>query len=122
MNVDECGLINSSGMLYTSIKMSFSTNLFNNDNVACNVECDSEKEIKITNFALTSSGKELSKVLGVHSRNDFLIDFAKELKKQYKDIHIHVYRINFIDETGGINCNILNDLIADDACSNNLVR
>ena len=103
LKLDECGLINSSGMVSSHFNINSDNNiLFNNENIACIIKSNNERNMEIREYVLTKSGTELKKIIGIATRNDFLIDYAKEIKKQYSNMHVCVHIISSIDENGKI--------------------
>lgn len=103
LELDECGLINSSGMVSSHFNINSDNNiLFNNENIACIIKSNNERNMEIREYVLTKSGTELKKIIGIATRNDFLVDYAREIKKQYSNMHVCVHVISSIDENGKI--------------------
>lgn len=55
------------------------------------------QEIQYQIYVLTSSGIELCTLLPIQQREEYIVDFAKEIRKKCKnDVALSLYRINYI--------------------------
>lgn len=55
------------------------------------------QEIQYQIYVLTSSGTELCTLLPIQQREEYIVDFAKEIRKKCKnDVSLSLYRINYI--------------------------
>ncbi len=102
MHLDECGLINSGGLV--SLNPFVSNNeyvsLHNGSKLMMAYGLASNQvKISIGEFALTGAGKELYSILSDVSNDEYFFDFAEEISKKFFDkIKIHIHKINYIDK------------------------
>jgi len=104
MALDECGLINSSGFVVLTPKVSTAkpVGIHNRSQlVLLRGLSASQAELTIGIFGLTQAGRELYKMLNVEPNGDYICDFAKELvKNNAKKIKATIHMINFLDAKG----------------------
>ena len=102
--LDECGLINSSGLVSLNPPVS-DTNLITIYNrsklIMLHGLVTNEEKISIGEFGLTKAGKELFHILDCNSNDEYICDFAEKVANQNsKKIKVTVHKINFIDFDG----------------------
>ena len=104
MSLDECGLINSSGLV--SLNLSTSTEdpigLHNNSKLLLVYSIESNNtKFSIGDFKLTRAGKELFHILNATPNDEYFYDFAEYIcKKTSQKIRVTIHQINFIEEDG----------------------
>lgn len=100
INLDECGLINSSALI--SIKLTISDNepiaLHSNSRLVLLHRAESDEgSVSIGEFGLTSVGKELFDILEYISNDEYICDLAESIvTKQSKRVRATVHKINYI--------------------------
>lgn len=108
MRLDECGLINSGGLVTLNQKVSEAEycTLYNQSKIVMIYGLSSAKEkISIGEFGLTSAGRELFNILDKTSNDEYLYEFVeKTVKDNIKKIKAVIYQINAI-EGNSINYN-----------------
>ena len=99
--LDECGLINSGGLVSLNPKVSDLEHvaLYNSSKLVFLYGLEPNViTLSIGEFRLTQAGKELSQLLDVAPSDEYLHDFAEELaEKNSKKIKVSVYQINYIE-------------------------
>ena len=99
--LDECGLINSDGMVSYNPKISIndSVAIFSKSKLLL-LKGTSERPTKISIgiFGLTQAGKELYSILECDSNESYLCDFAEEIEKNNKgNVSITLHQIHTYD-------------------------
>lgn len=98
LRLDECGLLNSSGMLSINLYVTNhkDASVYNKETLIHIIGTDAE-EIKISFgvHALTRAGSELYKILDFTANNEYSSAFAEEIFKGNKKAKISVHKINF---------------------------
>jgi len=99
--LDECGLINSDGMVSYNPKISIndSVAIFSKSKLLL-LKGTSERltKISIGIFGLTQAGKELYSILECDSNESYLCDFAEEIEKNNKgNVSITLHQIHTYD-------------------------
>ena len=101
MRLDECGLINSAGLVSLNSKVSDSHHIaiYNSSKIALIRGLESNTTtVSIGEFGLTGAGKELFRLLDVTPNDDFFHDFIeKTVHNNSKKIKASVYQINYIE-------------------------
>ena len=97
MLLDECGLVNSDGMLSFSPELSVHTTCSfhnNNDLLEIRGKTERRKATNISVYPLTKAGEELYNLLAIPNiPSNYMIDLAKWIYKENPDITIKVYKI-----------------------------
>ena len=101
MQLDECGLMNSAGLVSLNPKVSGSQHvaIYNSSKIALICGLDSNIiTVSIGEFGLTRAGKELFQLLDVTPNDEFIHDFIEEIvQDHFKKIKASVYQINYIE-------------------------
>ena len=101
MRLDECGLINSAGLVSLNPKVSDSHHvaIYNSSKIALIRGLESNTTtVSIGEFGLTGAGKELFRLLDVTPNDEFFHDFIeKTVHDNSKKIKASVYQINYIE-------------------------
>ena len=104
LRLDECGLINSDGMvtLNPSISNTEHTTMITQSKIVFFYGLKpKEEKISIGKFGLTRAGAELFYILDGISNDEYLYDFVEHITKQNsKKVRISIHQINFIDDEG----------------------
>lgn len=102
--LDECGLINSDGMVSFNPKISSNTSmaLYNKSQIMIIDGINSfESKISFGIFGLTQAGKELYSFLDFAPNENYFSDFAQQIEETNKGkVHITLHKVNSIDVTG----------------------
>lgn len=101
MNLDECGLINSSALVSINLNISKTDPVafYNNARLVMlhNVGID-KTEISIAEYGLTGAGKELFGIINCNSNAEYICDLAEEIaNKNAKKIKAAVHKINYFE-------------------------
>lgn len=101
--LDECGLMNSSGMvsLHLNISDNMQVQYYTNERVMITKNRDNgQKKISFGVFSLSNVGIELYNILQHSINTDYFIDFTKEVRNANKKviIDISVHQVNSIGE------------------------
>ena len=104
LHLDECGLINSSGMV------KFNPSISNAEHVSMYTQSrvvliyglkSNEERISIRNFGLTQAATELFYILDGNPNDEYLYDYVEYIAmKNSKKVRISIHQINFIDDEG----------------------
>ena len=104
LRLDECGLINSSGMV------TFNPSISNAEHVSMYTQSrvvliyglkSSEEKISIGMFGLTRAATELFYILDGNPNDEYLYDYIEDIAmKNSKKVRISIHQINFIDDEG----------------------
>ena len=101
MRLDECGLMNSAGLVSLNPEVSGSQQvaIYNSSKIALIYGLESNTTtISIGEFGLTGAGKELFRLLDVTPNDEFFHDFIeKTVQDNSKKIKVSVYQINYIE-------------------------
>ena len=101
MRLDECGLINSAGLVSLNPKVSDSHHIaiYNSSKIALIRGLESKTTtVSVGEFGLTGAGKELFRLLDVTPNDEFFHDFIeKTVHDNSKKIKASVYQINYIE-------------------------
>ena len=104
LSLDECGLINSDGMVSYNPKLCISDSMaiFNKSKLLLIKGLEPKPtQISIGIFGLTRAGKELYSILDCQSNESYLCDFAEDIEKNNKgNVSITLHQVNSYD---GIN-------------------
>ena len=98
--LDECGLINSDGMvtLNPQISIDNSKAIYNEAGILLLKKSKQEDKISFGIFGLTRAGKELFSILTPTFNIDYLCDLAKEIEKNNRGkVSITVHKVENID-------------------------
>lgn len=101
MRLDECGLMNSAGLVSLNPKVSDSQHvgIYNSAKIAliCGLESNTTT-VSIGEFGLTRAGRELFRLLDVTPNDEFIHDFIEKIvQDNFKKIKASVYQINYIE-------------------------
>ena len=101
MQLDECGLMNSAGLVSLNPKVSDSqcVAIYNSSKIALICGLDSNIiTVSIGEFGLTRAGKELFQLLDATPNDEFIHDFIEKIvQDNFKKIKASVYQINYIE-------------------------
>lgn len=101
MRLDECGLMNSAGLVSLNPNVSDSQRvaIYNSSKIALICGLDSNIiTVSIGEFGLTRAGKELFQLLDVTPNDEFIHDFIEKIvQDNFKKIKASVYQINYIE-------------------------
>lgn len=98
MHLDELGLINSNSLLALNVPLTPEKKVIcNNNSLLITIDSLKLSEIQITQYPLTSSGSQLSKMLSTMPSNEDIISFAKELMED-TNINISIHKVNYIKD------------------------
>ena len=101
MRLDECGLMNSAGLVSLNPNVSDSQRvaIYNSSKIALICGLDSNIiTVSIGEFGLTRAGKELFQLLDVTPNDEFIHDFIEKIvQDNIKKIKASVYQINYIE-------------------------
>lgn len=114
MKMDECGLINSSGLIILNRNVSRELTLFaKSQNIVITVSSTTElpAKLSINQYPFSAIGIEISKLFVCNNKDSYFLDFARELKKIANNVSVYAYKI--IDERHGLVHHELSNLIAD---------
>lgn len=107
LKLNDCGIVFDSTLL--NVHFDFAPNeekgIFN-DEIIVIIQNPKNKVLKLSFqvFPLTTFGMDLVSIVDKKTSNDFMIEFAKYLKKQFTDFNVTCHKINTITE-GNINYN-----------------
>lgn len=107
IQLEELGLINLNPMLSLQARFNLDeSNIFHTKNRVLIIRRkpeNTEKEVSVKAYTLTTIGKQLFSVINDSEVNDsFVYDYALELKNQHKDFNITLHKVNVIVD-GNIN-------------------
>lgn len=94
LNLDECGLINSSS-LYLKTPVTSDEHYFaSNDKymLIFSSKSDDEEKINIRNYPLTKAGSEIFRILNIDTDDSFFINYGRCLKKEFNNINVKIYQ------------------------------
>ena len=93
--LEECGLINTDGMIRLNLEMAREKGpIANNNRIALVAESKNDHiNISIPQYPLTAAGEEIYKLFSYDLSDSYLLDFARELKKARSDVKISAHRI-----------------------------
>lgn len=98
LDLDECGLINSSGTLalYPTISKKNSFKVYNHEMIAfCNGKTEDEQKFAIGVYTLTRAGQELFGIIETPSNNEYFLDVLHDIETHNKEIvSISIHHIN----------------------------
>lgn len=98
LRLDECGLLNSSGMLSLELRVTNhkDASVYNKETLIHIIGTDTE-EIKVSFgvYALTRTGSELYKILDFTVNNEYSFAFAEKIFEENKRTKVSVHKINF---------------------------
>ena len=104
MALDECGLINSSGLISLNPLVSDTkpVAVYNHSKmIMLQGLTTNEEKISIGEFGLTRAGKELFHILDCKFNDEYIYDFAEKTANQNSQkIKVTVHNVNFIDFNG----------------------
>ena len=104
MHLDECGLINSNGLITVNSWVSNAkyASLHNRSNVLIMQGIETkENVISIGSYGLTGAGIELFHIMQSNPDDNFLYDLAEDIVSNNIDkVLITAYKINYINENG----------------------
>lgn len=95
LKLDECGLINSSGMIQEINTIDNETKIFVNfGKYVLVAESDTETEISLKHFPFTAAGRELCKIIDEQMCMEDVKDISKNIINNNKQLSITLHRIN----------------------------
>ena len=107
LRLDECGLINSSGLISLNPEVSSANfvGLYNRSKlVLLHGLKTSNVKVSIGAYGLTKAGKELFNILDGNSNDEYIYNLAKDIaKKNCNKVKVYVHQINYFDVNGSIN-------------------
>lgn len=101
MRLDECGLINSGGLISLNPTISDTKHiaLHNNSKIAFIQGLNTnEEKISIGEYGLTRAGKELFSIMDETSNDEYFNDLVEKIAKtNSKKVHIIIHQINYVE-------------------------
>ncbi len=103
LRLGECGLINADGMIGLTVNtVKGRTHITNNGKIVIVAEAeDDQQKLSISQYPLTSVGVEIFKLLRHEVSDSYILDFAKELKKEEGNIKIKIRAYSILEITDG---------------------
>lgn len=94
LNLDECGLINSSSLLYLKTPVTSDEHYFaSNDKYMLIFSSKSDnEEVDIKHYPLTKAGSEIFRILNIDTDDSFFINYGRCLKKEFCNINVKIYQ------------------------------
>lgn len=95
LRLEECGLINTDGMIRLNLETTREKgHIANNNRIAIAIEGENNHtNIPIAQYPLTAVGKEIYKLFSHDLSDSYLLDFARELKKGRSGVKISAHRV-----------------------------
>ncbi|MGN0594837.1 MAG: DUF2806 domain-containing protein [Hominimerdicola sp.] len=98
LKLDDCGLMNSDGLINRTIPLADKKVVLQNDDYilihnSSNINSDNDT-IQLNVFLLTEAGKNILKVLNVHSDNEYFLELCRHIKSQYSNYVLSIHKTN----------------------------
>lgn len=97
LKLDDCGLINSDGMISRTITLHDKKVILQTDDyvfIYNELGKVDRPQIKLDVFLLTEAGRSISAILGNKSENDYFFDLCRHIKSKYPRYSLSIHKIN----------------------------
>lgn len=98
LSLDDCGLINSSGLITSTITFHDGEIVLSNDNYVlryndANSDGNSKPEITLGVYVLTEAGKNILKIIDQQPDDDYFIELCRYIQSKYPSLSLTIHEV-----------------------------